>query len=152
MLTVAASTRAVRGGRGCFARAATASSEKSVLVRLKPVSQERARQKAADMRAAFADGRDPLAEKRQAAIAAKIETAKATTFEQAAQAHIRSQRSAWKSPKSLVAWEHTLNDFAYPIIGKLPVGSIDTDLVSKVLEQPIGDEGTLWLTRSARQG
>lgn len=114
---------------------------------LEAVSLERARQKAADMWAAFADGRDPLAEKRQAAIAAKIETAKATTFEQAAQAYIRSHRSAWKSPKSLAAWEHTLSDFAYPIIGKLPVGSIDTDLVSKVLEQPIGDESTLWLTR-----
>lgn len=119
---------------------------------LDTVTLEKARRKAAALREQFLDGRDPLAEKRQAAVAAKVETAKATTFEQAAQAYIRSHRSAWKSPKSLAAWEHTLSDFAYPIIGKLPVGSIDTTLVEKVLEQeindgPDGEPSSLWIAR-----
>jgi integrase len=46
----------------------------------------------------------------------------------------RVASSAWKSHKSLTAWEHTLNAFAYPIIGGLPVAAVDTDLVMKVLE------------------
>ena len=66
-----------------------------------------------------------------------VAEAKATTFEQAAQAYIRAHRSGWKSPKSLAAWEHTLQDFAYPILGKLPVAAVDTALVLKVIEPPI---------------
>jgi integrase len=98
------------------------------------VTLDKARRKATELREALLDGRDPLAEKRQAQRAARVAEAKATTFEQAAQAYIKSHRSGWKSPKSLAAWEHTLAAFAYPVIGKLPVADIDTPLVMKVLE------------------
>jgi integrase len=103
------------------------------------VTLEKARRKAAALRDAFLDGRDPLAEKRQARQAERVAEAKATTFEQAAQAYIRAHRAGWKSPKSLGSWEHTLGAFAYPVIGKLPVDAIDTDLVMKVLDQEIAD-------------
>jgi integrase len=116
------------------------------------VTLEKARRKAAALREAFLDGRDPLAEKRQARQAERVAEAKATTFEQAAQAYIRAHRAGWKSPKSLVSWEHTLNTFAYPVIGKLPVDAIDTDLVMKVLDQeitdgPDGKPASLWSAR-----
>jgi hypothetical protein len=52
------------------------------------VTLEKARRKAAALREAFLDGRDPLAEKRQAQQAERVAEAKATTFEQAAQAFI----------------------------------------------------------------
>jgi integrase len=103
------------------------------------VTLEKARRKAAALRDAFLDGRDPLAEKRQARQVERVAEAKATTFEQAAQAYIRAHRAGWKSPKSLKSWEHTLNAFAYPVIGKLPVDAIDTDLVMKVLGQEVAD-------------
>jgi integrase len=116
------------------------------------VTLEKARRKAAALRDAFLDGRDPLAEKRQARQAERVAEAKATTFEQAAQAYIRAHRAGWKSPKSLVSWEHTLSAFAYPVIGKLPVDAIDTDLVMKVLDQEIADgpdgkPASLWSAR-----
>jgi integrase len=116
------------------------------------VTLEKARRKAAALREAFLDGRDPLAEKRQARQAERVAEAKATTFEQAAQAYIRAHRAGWKSPKSLVSWEHTLSAFAYPVIGKLPVDAIDTDLVMKVLDQeitdgPDGKPASLWSAR-----
>jgi integrase len=101
---------------------------------LDTISLEKARRKAAALREQFLEGRDPLEEKRQAERAARVAEAKATTFEQAAQAYIRAHRSGWKSPKSLAAWEHTLQDFAHPVLGKLPVQEIDTTLVLKVLE------------------
>jgi integrase len=116
------------------------------------VTLEKARRKAAALRDAFLDGRDPQAEKRQARQAERVAEAKATTFEQAAQAYIRAHRAGWKSPKSLVSWEHTLSAFAYPVIGKLPVDAIDTDLVMKVLDQEIADgpdgkPASLWSRR-----
>jgi len=82
-------------------------------------------------------------------LAERVAEAKAPTFEQAAQAYIRAHRAGWKSPKSLVPWEHTLSAFAYPVIGKLPVDAIDTDLVMKVLDQeitdgPDGKPASLW--------
>jgi integrase len=100
---------------------------------LDTVSLEKARRKAATLREQFLEGRDPLEEKRQARREKRVTEAKATTFEQAAQAYIRAHRSGW-GPKSLAAWEHTLQDFAYPVIGKLPVQEIDTTLVLKVIE------------------
>jgi integrase len=116
------------------------------------VTLEKARRKAAALRDAFLDGRDPIAEKKAARQAERIAEAKATTFEQAAQAYIRAHRAGWKSPKSQVSWEHTLSAFAYPVIGKLPVAAIDTDLVMKVLGQEIADgadgkPASLWNAR-----
>ena len=85
-------------------------------------------------------------------LAERVAEAKAPTFEQAAQAYIRAHRAGWKSPKSLVSCEHTLSAFAYPVIGKLPVDAIDTDLVMKVLDQeitdgPDGKPASLWSAR-----
>jgi integrase len=116
------------------------------------VTLEKARRKAAALRDAFLDGRDPIAEKKAARQAVRVDEAKATTFEQAAQAYIRAHRAGWKSPKSLVSWEHTLSAFAYPVIGKLPVDAIDTDLVMKVLGQEVADgpggkPASLWNAR-----
>jgi integrase len=106
---------------------------------LDTISLEKARRRAAALREQFLEGRDPLEEKRQAQNAARVAEAKATTFEQAAQAYIRSHRSGWRSPKSLISWEHTLTAFAYPILGKLPVDAVDTTLVLRVLD-PIWNE------------
>jgi integrase len=50
--------------------------------------------------------------------------------------YIAAQESGWKSSKHAAQWSSTLETYAYPIIGKLPVASIDKALVLKVL-QPI---------------
>lgn len=99
------------------------------------------------------DGADPIGTRRAERLAQSLADAKATTFEQAAAAYVRAHRAGWKSPKSLAAWEHTLSSFAYPIIGKLAVQAIDTDLVMKVLEQTIDDgpddkPASLWNARA----
>jgi len=93
-----------------------------------------ARERARQQRVLRLDGANPIDARRHEKDAARVAEAKATTFRQCAERYIASHQAAWKSHKSLTAWEHTLNAFAYPIIGGLPVAAVDTDLVMKVLE------------------
>ena len=72
--------------------------------------------------------------------ASALEKAKTTTFQDCAWAYIKTHRSSWKNAKHAEQWSATLETWAYPILGKLPVGGISTDLVLKVLEQPVGDQ------------
>ncbi len=83
---------------------------------LNAVPLRRAREKAQAFREQLADGKDPLAERQAAQQASRIAAAKATTFAEAAQAYIRSHQAGWRSPKSLVSWEHTLSAFAEPTL------------------------------------
>ena len=93
-----------------------------------------ARQKAADCRKQLADGLDPLAEKEAARKAAQIEAAKAMTFKACAEAYIKAHAAGWKNAKHGDQWRNTLATYAYPAFGDLPVHSVDTGLVMKVLE------------------
>src|SRR5262249_9786381 len=48
--------------------------------------------------------------------------------------------ASWKNAKHRDQWRNTLLTYVYPIIGELPVESIDTTLVLKVLEPIWGDK------------
>jgi hypothetical protein len=89
-----------------------------------------ARAKARECRNLLLAGRDPLEERRQAQ---RAEAAKFTTFDQCAAAYIAAHRAAWKNPKHVGQWQATLAQYASPIIGELPVATVDTGLVVKVL-------------------
>jgi integrase len=43
-------------------------------------------------------------------------------------------RSGWKNAKHAAQWSATLETYAYPVMGSLPIAGIDTGLVLKVLE------------------
>jgi integrase len=63
------------------------------------------------------------------------------TFRQCAERYIEAHRPGWKNAKHAAQWPATLEAYAYPVIGKLPVKKIGangdgTDLILKVL-QPI---------------
>ena len=100
-----------------------------------------AREKARDCRKLLLEGRDPIAEKQARKAAARIEAAKRITFAEAAETYITDHHAAWKNEKNRTQWRNTLRDYAYPVIGKLPVAAIDTGLVLRVL-QPI------WTTKT----
>lgn len=100
-----------------------------------------ARVKAADLRKLLHDGIDPAADREAKAAAAKLDNAKALTFEQAAKAYIAAHRSGWKNAKHAEQWTNTLTAYAYPLLGALPVAGIDTALVMKVIEP-------LWETKT----
>jgi len=105
------------------------------------VSLEEARGKAAELRSILREGRDPKTERDARRIALKAESAKGMTFAQAATACIADKKAGWKNQKHADQWTNTLETYAYPIIGSLPVGIIDLPLVRKVLDP-------IWLTKN----
>ena len=113
---------------------------------LHTVTLAKAREKARDCRAMLLDGQDPLEQRRSAQASAAVERTKAVTFDECASAYISAHRSGWKNAKTAPQWESSLAAYASPIIGPLPVGSVDTALVVKVL-QPIWSEKTITATR-----
>ena len=107
------------------------------------VAQARERIKAP--RQQLLDGTDPIAARK----AQRIDTS--TTFQQCAEALIRSKTASWKPGRGKNQWARSLERYAYPILGDLPVAAIDTGLVSRVLEQDTA-AGTLWATKPETAG
>jgi integrase len=93
-----------------------------------------ARTKALEARKLRHEGIDPIEARRAARAQLRLDAAKAMTFQQCAEAHIKAQRAGWRNGKHAAQWEATLAKYAGPIIGALPVGAINTALVLKVLE------------------
>jgi integrase len=98
-----------------------------------------ARQAATSCRRLLRDGVDPIEERKAQHGAAALEAAKAVTFRQAAEAYIESHRKGWRNPKHAKQWSRTLDTYAYPHFGSLPVQGVDVGLVMKALE-PIWTE------------
>jgi integrase len=92
-----------------------------------------ARERAALHRKLVLDGVDPLEQKKAQQAAAAATTAKMVTFEQAAKSYMQMHQAAW-TPIHARDWRASLENLAYPVIGKLDVAAIDTALVMKVLE------------------
>ena len=61
------------------------------------------------------------------------------TFAEAAEAVIAMHEPTWRSPKSGPQWRASLETYAYPVIGKLPVAEITPGHVMAIL-QPIWNE------------
>ena len=120
-------------GLGSYRRVGATSRE------LPQVSLSKARTEAERIVDAIGDGVDPVAARR-AAQAHKM------TFREAAKAYIAKERSGWRNPKHAAQWEATLERYAYPKIGDVPVEAVDLDAVEGVLIQPV-DNKPLWLAR-----
>ncbi len=56
------------------------------------------------------------------------------TFRQCAEKYIASHESGWRNDVHRRQWPSSLERHVYPVIGDLPVHSIDTALVTKVIE------------------
>jgi integrase len=77
---------------------------------------------------------DPIEAKRQARANSPVAAASAMTFAQCASSYITKHAAGWKNAKHAAQWTATLETYAFPMIGALPVAAIDTGLVLKVLE------------------
>jgi integrase len=95
---------------------------------------KRARELAARARQLRAEGIDPLDQKRNERLAAKVANAKAVTFDQCATAYMMAHEASWSNAKHRQQWSSTLATYVSPTIGVLPVQDIDTALVMKVVE------------------
>ena len=93
-----------------------------------------ARERARELRKQKYAGTDPIAARRAAQMQARLERAKAVTFEECAEAYIEAHQDGWKNSKHREQWRATLQTYAYPMLGRLSVQAIDTGLVTKVIE------------------
>jgi integrase len=80
------------------------------------------------------DGLDPIAHKHAQRAAAAVAAAGAMTFRQCAEGFIKDNERGWTNAKHRHDWRASLNMYVYPVIGNLPVASIDTPLVLKVIK------------------
>ena len=95
------------------------------------VSLAQARSKAADNRAAVAEGRDPLAEKHAPAM---------PSFREAAYTVHEANMPRWRNARHVAAWIQTLERHAMPTLGSMPLDRIDRACVLRVLTP-------IWTTR-----
>ena len=93
-----------------------------------------ARRKAAEARRLRAEGVDPIEAREAERAKAALEAARAITFKKAAEQYIEAHRAGWRNAKHADQWSSTLETYAYPVLGSLPVQDIDVPLVLKVLE------------------
>ena len=100
------------------------------------VSLAGARHRATEARRALAEGKDPIELRQSEKLAAVAAEAGAVTFAQAAADYVEAHRSGWRNTKHGKQWLATLEAYAFPVFGKIPVADIDVPLVLKVL-QPI---------------
>src|SRR6516225_3317486 len=93
-----------------------------------------ARAKALDARRLRHEGIDPIGARHAQAVQQRLAAAREMTFRQCAARLIEAMRPSWRSNVHVAQWETTLATYADPVIGALPVASIDTALVLRVLE------------------
>ena len=108
---------------------------------LRDVSLSEARELAAACRKRRSEGIDPIEARKTIRTVAKLESAKAITFAACAEAYVEANRSGWRNEKHAAQWTSTLKTYANPVFGSLPVQSVDTAMVMKVLEP-------IWTTKT----
>lgn len=108
------------------------------------VSLKAARLAAGDQRKLLAAGSDPMAardaERERQREAQRVKEARKVTFEKLATEYWEAHGSAW-SDKWRAGWLRKLKLYAFPLIGKLSTGEIETEHVLRVL-RPIWADKT----------
>jgi integrase len=105
-----------------------------------------ARERARRARQFLADGIDPIAAKKAAKANQAAAAARQMTFRECAQKYFDDNSDQWRNAKHRAQFLSTLEQYAYPVIGGLPVADIDVGLVLRVLE-PIWRTKTETATR-----
>jgi len=100
-----------------------------------------ARVKALEARRLRLAGVDPIDARDDALAEARLEAARSITFKDAAEAYMEAHKSGWRNATHAAQWRTTLGTYVYPVLGSLPVQSVDVALVMKVLEP-------IWATKT----
>jgi len=96
-----------------------------------------ARERALAARRLRLDGIDPLeakqAEKARKAAEAAALAAALVTFRKAAEGYIEANKAAWRNEKHAWQWSQTLKAHVYPVIADVPMSTVNTGHVTKIL-------------------
>ena len=105
-----------------------------------------AREHVAKLRLVVLNGQDPVDAREAERRDLELSRAKQLTFKDAATQCIATKEHEWKNDKHRKQWTSSLETYAYPVIGKMPVSDIGTEDVLRVLE-PIWTTKTETATR-----
>ena len=105
------------------------------------VSLAQARQYAMDGKRLVLNGKDPIEERKKEQIKVQLKQARNLTFKEIAEACIAAKAPEWKNAKHAQQWNNTLEAYAFPILGELPISDITTDLILRALEP-------IWITKA----
>lgn len=130
----------LRYGRGLNPRTGKPWQREMGLGPLKLISLAEARGRAADARRLLLDGIDPIEARDALRAQERVRKSNSLTFNACAEAYIKAHRTGWRNPKHAEQWEATLETYAGPVFGALPVQDVDTALVLRVLE-------SIWATK-----
>jgi integrase len=98
------------------------------------VSLSEARERAIEYRRMLARGVDPLDTKRGIKLEQQRADARAKTFEQIAREYIAAHENTWRGDASRLQWTASLERYAFPKIGIVPVADINVTDVLSVLD------------------
>jgi integrase len=100
------------------------------------VGLAKARDLATDARRLIEIGLDPIEHRKAEQAAAKVEAAKAVSFETFATTFMNGRNAGLRNAKHRQQWRNTLATYAFPVIGHVAVGAVDTPMILRIL-QPI---------------
>lgn len=115
------------------------------------VSLAQARERAREHRDAIDRGIDPIAERVRAKAVLRAQQAADKTFEQCARTYVQEKGGEWSNPKHKAQWLSTLETYAFPIIGRLPVSAVNLPHILQVLNQTQtvpGGDAPLWQAKT----
>jgi integrase len=93
-----------------------------------------ARERARECRRQLLEGRDPIDARVSERARSRLEALQLMLFRECAERYHEAQQAGWRSTKHGCQWKTSVETYAYPLLGDLPVASIDTALVVKCLE------------------
>ena len=93
-----------------------------------------ARLKANDCKRLLIQGKDPLGQK-------QLSKFNAMSFDECFEKFFEGKKNQLGNPKHIQQWQSSIKTYASPILGKMPVASIDVAIVVKVLEP-------IWTTKT----
>lgn len=98
------------------------------------ISLAEARQLANTYKRFVIDGKDPIEERKRSRAQQQLEQSRNLLFADVARACITSKSHEWKNVKHAKQWVNSLQAYAFPILGELPMSEVSTELVLRVLE------------------
>jgi integrase len=78
-------------------------------------------------------------------MARRVQAARSVTFKKCAEDYIAEKEAGWRNEKHRAQWSATLETYAYPIFGNLPVAAVDLPLILKAIKP-------IWTTKSETAG
>jgi integrase len=131
-----------KGGKTWILRAAMAGRRAEMgLGGFPTVTLAQARDKAREARDKIERGVDPMAERKAARDALAAAERKGLTFAEAANRYLDAKLDAYRNEKHRYQWRATLEQLAFPVLGKMPVSLIKVQDMLQVLH-PIWTDQT----------